>query len=267
MIEASTDRKVTYFRPNVSLETLGSVVQTLHKHLQDIWTYIGLDGSQLNDSVIQTFLGEKSEEELIQSLDDIGFYQAVTPGMTQRTGIKMSTLASYLTAENYLDVGSGDGQLAQAVGCLTNKPVTLTDVVPLNTTDLPFHLYDGKKLPFENGEFDACLLYVVLHHCDDPEKVFREAARVARRRVIIVEAVASNYYEALISQFFDWFFNHIMIKAQEMPLAFAYRSPEHWVKQISQQGMNVTAHRDLGWDHLPLLPEHRCLYVADKCKK
>jgi ubiquinone/menaquinone biosynthesis C-methylase UbiE len=50
---------------------------------------------------------------------------------------------------------------------------------------LPFMIYDGKNLPFDNLEFDVSLLNETLHHCEDPEYVLTEARRVAKSVYVI----------------------------------------------------------------------------------
>jgi ubiquinone/menaquinone biosynthesis C-methylase UbiE len=50
---------------------------------------------------------------------------------------------------------------------------------------LPFVIYDGKKLPFDNLEFDVSVLNETLHHCEYPESVLMEARRVAKSIYII----------------------------------------------------------------------------------
>lgn len=44
---------------------------------------------------------------------------------------------------------------------------------------LPFVLYDGKKLPFGDKEFDVSVLNETLHHTEDPERVLSESKRVS----------------------------------------------------------------------------------------
>nr|WP_237427569.1 class I SAM-dependent methyltransferase [Deinococcus xianganensis] len=46
------------------------------------------------------------------------------------------------------------------------------------------------SLPFPDAHFDVVLLAFVLHHCPDPRAVLREAARVARQRVLVLEDVS-----------------------------------------------------------------------------
>ena len=87
-----------------------------------------------------------------------------------------------------LDVGSGTGNVTELLRA-AGWPVT-----PLDVEDLTFasgirpQLYDGQRMPFEDAAFDVALLVTVLHHVADPIPVLREAARVARR-VIVIEDI------------------------------------------------------------------------------
>ncbi|WP_300154595.1 class I SAM-dependent methyltransferase [Solidesulfovibrio sp.] len=47
------------------------------------------------------------------------------------------------------------------------------------------HLGDGGHLPFDDNEFDFCVLLTVLEFCPDPGLVLREAARVARKALLV----------------------------------------------------------------------------------
>lgn len=52
--------------------------------------------------------------------------------------------------------------------------------------ELPFVLYDGIRLPFDDNSFDLAVLNEVLHHTEDPEPVLKEAKRVGKA-IIVVE--------------------------------------------------------------------------------
>jgi len=56
------------------------------------------------------------------------------------------------------------------------------------------HLGDAEHLPFEDREFDYASLMTVLEFVDDPEQVLREAARVARKGVLITFLNRSSLY-------------------------------------------------------------------------
>src|SRR5579872_7356156 len=71
------------------------------------------------------------------------------------------------TVDKVVDVGAGKcwvGRLLNESGAVE---VTSVDVVDHNTSGETLRLYDGKKLPFEDGAFDVSLLIFVLHHAID----------------------------------------------------------------------------------------------------
>ena len=49
----------------------------------------------------------------------------------------------------------------------------------------PVFIMDGRALAFRDGTFETCLLIEVIEHVDDFELVLLEAARVARRNIVI----------------------------------------------------------------------------------
>ncbi len=84
-----------------------------------------------------------------------------------------------------LDVGSGDGLLAQEL-LRRRSDVTIrgVDVLPRETCAISVTLYDGLSLPFPNDSFGTVTLVDVLHHAEDPVRLLREAARVTASLVI-----------------------------------------------------------------------------------
>jgi SAM-dependent methyltransferase len=86
-----------------------------------------------------------------------------------------------------LDIGCGIGY---ALDVLENEFACVAHgcdvVVPPNPIPR-FALFDGSRLPYADKSFDAAFLIFVLHHAEDPGIVLREAARVARSAVVVVE--------------------------------------------------------------------------------
>lgn len=87
-----------------------------------------------------------------------------------------------------LDVGSGpgatDAHLAPFVGELHGVDVALPLVEAAAEANpaVRYHHYDGERLPFEDGAFDASFAICVLHHVEihTRAKFVREMARVTR---------------------------------------------------------------------------------------
>jgi len=86
-----------------------------------------------------------------------------------------------------LDIGTGTSIPIHVFADNFTKVKFFTiDVVDIRKRQkLPFLIYDGKKLPFDNLEFDVSILNETLHHCKDPESVLSEARKVAKSVYII----------------------------------------------------------------------------------
>ena len=94
-----------------------------------------------------------------------------------------------------LDIGCGIGY---ALDILENEFDCLAygcDVVEPPVDIERFALFDGRTLPYEDKSFDVAILIFVLHHADDPSVLLREASRVARRAVVVVEDTPNSGVE------------------------------------------------------------------------
>jgi ubiquinone/menaquinone biosynthesis C-methylase UbiE len=95
--------------------------------------------------------------------------------------------------ENVLDVGTGSGLFAEAfaahalsvsgVDVNGEMLVAARGFVP----DADFREGTAEALPFPDSSFDLVFLGLVLHESDDVLKTLREAFRVARKEVCILE--------------------------------------------------------------------------------
>jgi SAM-dependent methyltransferase len=89
--------------------------------------------------------------------------------------------------DSVLDIGTGTSIPIHIVA--ENFPevrYNTVDVVDIRKRKkLPFVIYDGKNLPFDNSEFDVSILNETLHHCEDPDSVLIEARRVAKSIYVI----------------------------------------------------------------------------------
>ena len=89
-------------------------------------------------------------------------------------------------AASLLDIGCGDGTVAQGIGAAVGASrIAGVDVLVRPETAIPVTAYDGEHLPFPDGAFEAVVISDVLHHCEHPAGVLREALRVASRVVAI----------------------------------------------------------------------------------
>lgn len=91
-----------------------------------------------------------------------------------------------------LDIGCSDGRIASRVAARLGAPkVQGVDVQLQDDAVIDVTVYDGLRLPFDDGSFDLVTIVDVLHHCSDQPAVFREALRVTAPtgRVVVKDHV------------------------------------------------------------------------------
>lgn len=91
----------------------------------------------------------------------------------------------------------------------------------------------GESLPFPNESFDVALLFTVLHHCDRPIKVLREAARVAPL-IAVVEDIFSNPFERTCVHWADSLANWAFSDHPHQN-----RSHNGWLDEFTREGLIV----------------------------
>jgi ubiquinone/menaquinone biosynthesis C-methylase UbiE len=98
-----------------------------------------------------------------------------------------------LTIKNALDVGTGTGIFAEAFAALGIEVTGIdinADLLALARQHVPTAEFDeapAEKIPFGDKTFDLVFLGHVLHEADDLPGALKEARRVARQRVTILE--------------------------------------------------------------------------------
>ena len=104
-----------------------------------------------------------------------------------------------------LDVGCGDGQIAGLVGeRLPGSRVEGIEVLRRERTVIPTRIFDGLTIPHADKSFDAVTIVDVLHHAADPRALLREAARVARRAVVIKDHLREGVLAGPTLRFMDY---------------------------------------------------------------
>jgi ubiquinone/menaquinone biosynthesis C-methylase UbiE len=112
-----------------------------------------------------------------------------------------------------LDIGGGWGFYA---GPLEKRghSCTVLDVVKPGYQKAPVVIYDPQEpIPFPDGCFDTSMLITVMHHVSDPAALLREAKRVTRNTLIVVEDLyhheLGRWWTILRDQIYNFeFFGH-----------------------------------------------------------
>ncbi|HEV3331554.1 MAG TPA: class I SAM-dependent methyltransferase [Bryobacteraceae bacterium] len=98
--------------------------------------------------------------------------------------------------QTFLEVGSGNGDLSQAVLAANRGEIgsyTVSDYTPgtvawLRELGLNAIQADAQALPCGDAEYDAVIDFDVMHHVDDPRAMAREMMRVGRGKGLLVES-------------------------------------------------------------------------------
>ena len=111
-------------------------------------------------------------------------------------------LAALADATDVVDVGGGDGLLARAIA--GRMPLTIVEPSAEQRAHLPAGMTAlagrAEAIPLPDRAADAAIATWVLQYCDDPLRAIDELARVARRRVAIVQAAPGNDLVAIYNR-------------------------------------------------------------------
>jgi SAM-dependent methyltransferase len=169
------------------------------------------------------------------------------PVYEKRLAVLAELLGGHLVAgESLLDVGCGSGRLGALLGERHGVAVEGLEVQPRGDGLLPVTAYDGVTFPFADDAFDSILLADILHHERDPARVLREAARVARRRVLVKDHKIDGLLAWPRLSFIDWAAN----AGYEVPCLYQYYSGEEWSDLFRACGL----HEERVLDSIDLYP-------------
>jgi len=142
-----------------------------------------------------------------------------------------------------LDLGCAEGYLGERIKNDLGASVQLADITSMNRTKLPHFLLHPGPLPWPSKHFDVVLLYFVLHHAEDAERLLSEAMRICRGRVIIVESIYHTSRQLKYLLILDRLFNRLRssgkMNAQEKNLHF--RTLQEWRSLFLKHKANLLA--------------------------
>ncbi|HIF96365.1 MAG TPA: class I SAM-dependent methyltransferase [Myxococcales bacterium] len=137
-----------------------------------------------------------------------------------------------------LDVGCGDGALARRLG--ESRPdlrIRGIDVRLRPDALIPVDLFDGKRIPHPDDHFDCVLLADVLHHCEPPDILLGEAARVARRKIVIKDHLLEGWLAGPTLRLMDRVGN----ARHGVSLPFTYWREARWRTAWHELGLELDA--------------------------
>jgi SAM-dependent methyltransferase len=155
----------------------------------------------------------------------------------RRTRVLSQHLAGLIPKNSsILDVGCGDGLLALLI---SQKRPDITwrgiDVSVRERSYMMIDRFDGQKIPYADASFDAVMFVDVLHHTEDPMILIREAARVARKMVLIKDHTLDGLLAAQTLRFMDRVGN----ARHGVPLPYNYWPKSRWLETFATLGLQI----------------------------
>ena len=155
-----------------------------------------------------------------------------------------------------LDLGCGSGIAAKYFQDFFKAKVIGVDVRDNRLVPIPFKIIDGQNLPFENNSFDVVLLNYVLHHCEDPETVLKEAKRVGKR-IIIFEDLLEGFLAKLRCQIHQ-------ITFPGSKKIFNFKTRKEWREIFDKLALKIVAENQVFTKFSCLDPVKRVRFVLER---
>lgn len=164
-----------------------------------------------------------------------------------------------------LDLGAGTGRIAEWLARRVGIRPTLADVTKFGNRvpGFPFVLMeDPLRVPAPDASFDTVVMLFVLHHVErwsDQELLVAEAARLARRRVLIVEDTPTSSLDRRLNVAWDWLLN----LRHGIPKPFTFRTVQGWGEVFRRSGLAVRHTETYRAKWPTLMTYHHSLFVLD----
>ncbi len=140
-----------------------------------------------------------------------------------------------------VDVGCGDGSVGRSIAdARPDLDVSGFEVLVRPDCHVPVQAFDGSTIPLEDGSVDFAMLVDVLHHTDEPAVLLAEAARVARRAVLLKDHTVRGLLARPTLRFMDWFGN----AHHGVVLPYNYWPATRWSEAFDRLGLTVSERRE-----------------------
>jgi len=141
-----------------------------------------------------------------------------------------------------LDLGCGSGIVTKKFQDYFHSKIIGIDIVDKRVIEIPFQLYDGKNIPFNNDSFDVILISFVLHHTKNHELLLREARRVCQDKIIIYEDLPEGFFPKLFSKLHGISFAKIF---QKNNYYGSFKTGQEWKELFNKLNLKLIFERKI----------------------
>ena len=132
---------------------------------------------------------------------------------------------------NVLDVGCGDGTIAALLQ--RHRPdlaISGVDTLVRPNCAIPVTAFDGRTLPFEDRSFQFALLFDVVHHAADADRLLAECARVVSEAIVLKDHLADGWGSVTLLRYMDRVGN----ERHGVPSPGNYRTRAEWTSAFAR---------------------------------
>ena len=192
--------------------------------------------------------------------------------MQQRSVHLFRRIAPHLPVEGTIaDIGSGTGHNAEQLRQATHLTVNEFDVADLHWVGPGPIMLEGTAIPAQDQAFATLLLLYVLQYPDSVPTLLREARRVTRGTVIVVQSTYSGRFGLLVLRLREFVWGRLafslaawarLVRSKRCPLVpHHFFTRQELVNAFQSSGFNVRALETLNW---PGLNVSRDLFVLER---
>jgi ubiquinone/menaquinone biosynthesis C-methylase UbiE len=142
--------------------------------------------------------------------------------------------------ETVLDLGCGSLMVAAEIEKRVPVRIIGLETMDYRKSPIPLVLFSGGQVPFKDRSFDCVVIGFVLHHCiDGGIEVLREARRLARKKILLLEDRYDNAFERMITRLVDKALN--WMENPDTPTPYRFRSSEDWKTLFRQLELRLVS--------------------------
>lgn len=177
-------------------------------------------------------------------------------------------------AGTLLDIGCGTGHNCAELQRHGHLHCVEADVADMKVVGPRPVLFAGTTLPFRSQSFDCTIMTYVVHYASDPQGLLKEARRVTRGRLLLLQSTCTTPLSCLLLRAREWASGRIafrcarwcgLIRTTGCPLSpKTYFTRSGLSAIVKAAGWTITEHHVVG--SVPFGPA-RDLFVLEKANE